>query len=161
MRGMKSLLATAVVLLLAGCQNVSFYTGGGHVAEQERTALVEGEHNGSWQARDLSVKYHYARKQDQVHIDGTIYFADLLRDNFTLIHDFHLAVILIDAQGKVLGAYGLIGSSRDDLTPLSFKTRVPLPPNAVSMAFSYQGTALGGGDHEGGGSAYFWKYPVR
>jgi hypothetical protein len=160
MHGMKLLLAVAAVLFLAGCQNMSFYTGGGHVAEEERIALVSGEHNGSWQARDLSVKYRFSRNQSRMNIEGTIYFADLLRDNFTLLHDFHLAAILIDDQGKVLDTHGLISSARDDLTPLFFKTRVELPPNTVSMAFSYQGTALGG-DHDGGNSAYFWKYPIR
>lgn len=161
MHGMKWLLAAAALVVLAGCQNMSFYTGGGRVAEEERIALASGQNTGSWQARELSVKYRFNRNQSQMNIEGTIYFADLLRDNFTLLHDFHLAAILVDDQGKVLETQGLISSARDDLTPLSFRTRFSLPSNAASMAFSYQGTALGGGDHDGGGSTYFWKYPVR
>ncbi|MEM5787024.1 MAG: hypothetical protein AAGU11_06870 [Syntrophobacteraceae bacterium] len=147
--------------LLTGCQSTSFYPAG-VVAPEERIPLQAGGETGTWKSRELSVEYTYVRGTGQTDIAGAVYFADSMKLNFTILHDFRLSAIFLDDEGRVLDTQG-IATDRNGFDPVPFRNRLAIPAGARSFAFSYQGTAIeGGGDGgSGGGITRFWHYPVR
>jgi hypothetical protein len=160
-RLLSAVAAMGLAFLIAGCQTGPLYSGTGYVAPEDTVSVAQGRGGGTWKGRDLSVAYKYSRDRGGMDISGTIDFADHMTYNFTNLHDFRLSVYFLDESGKVLLTNGLT-TQRGGLDPIPFHSKLMLPAGAVSMAFSYQGTALeGGGGGEGGGVSYFWQYPVH
>jgi hypothetical protein len=154
-------VAVGLVFLVTGCQTVNSYSGTGIVAPEKRVAIPEGSDAGKWQGNDLWVEYKYSRSQGTMDLSGTVHFADSMIYNADQVHDFQLSVILVDEKGNVLDSHGL-ATGRGDLDPIPFRIKLTFPASAVSMAFSYRGTALSSGDSEGGGgTSHFWEYPVH
>jgi len=77
-------------------------------------------------------------------MSGKIVFANFLVLGYALLQDFRLGVIFLDENGRVLEETGLV-TNRGSFDPFPFKRRIKLPPNAVSMAFSYEGNAIESG----------------
>ncbi len=155
-------LLVVLALLLAGCQGGLMGVKGRTVHRESRIPVPpSGEHSASWETRDLSLDYQYMRQADALTISGRVRFSDAIKGNFDLIQYFHMDVILVDDQGKVLDMVGLTsGSYGNSDYPQTFSKTFRLPPGTTSMAFSYRGQAYSG-DDEDGSSAYFWEYPVR
>jgi hypothetical protein len=75
---------------------------------------------------------------------------------YWILRDFRLGAILPDQNGRVLQEIGP-ATNRDSLNPIPFSQRINLPPNAVFMAFSYQGKA----SDSGRGKTSFRFYPIH
>jgi uncharacterized protein YceK len=151
-----------ILALLTGCGSLSFSVVGKTVSEGNRIPLVEsGTENAHWQTRDLTLTYRYERNQSNLSLEGTVDLDASLRNNFTYIEYFHMDVIFLDSQGKVLEMRGLISSSPEPIDrPINFRRMLTLPPGSRSIAFSYRGQARSASD-ETGSSTYFWEYPLH
>jgi hypothetical protein len=165
---MAKLLATiGVVALLFGCQTLSFDPRGHVVPEAQRITIPEsGERIGAYKTEDLTVAYKMVRAAGRLSVSGEIRFTDRIAENFPLVLYFHLGVILIDAQGKVLDMVGLTSAANYATQysilpeyPITFTTSVVVPDNVTAVAFNYTGKAMDNAGPEGG-SMDFWEYPV-
>ena len=87
---------------------------------------------------------------------GNVRFSYSIIMGYTELRNFRLGAIFLDENGKVLEETGL-AASRGSFDPIPFSRRLNLPPNAVSMAFSYQGTA----SDVGRDKTSFWFSPVH
>ena len=134
----------------------------GFVPPEDRLSIAEPRASAVWKGQDLTVKYTYSADQGQMELSGNIRFANYLSQGFTQLRDFRLNVIFLDQNGKVLEEKGLV-TNRGGFDPLPFKTRLTLPPGAVSIAFSYQGDAIDSASGAGGGGGHssFWYYPIH
>lgn len=160
-RAMRLMLA---VIVLGGCQSVSFDPRGHTVPEAKRIALPQsGDYSGIYDNGDFDLKYKIARNQGQTSIWGGLRFNDRITYNFYIIRYFHLDLIALDTDGKVLemiplttaGNFSAIFSNY-----LEFKKALPLPSNTVAIAFSYTGQAWSDGTGDGGDVIDFWEYPL-
>ncbi len=163
----KFLAAIWAVVLLFGCQTLSFDPRGRSVPEAQRIPIPEsGERIGVYKTEDLTLKYKMVKSPGQLRISGEIRFTDRIGENFPLIPYFHLAAILIDVQGKVVSMAGLTSevnyrtqyAALPDY-PATFNTTIAVTENIASVAFSYTGKAYDNSDADGG-SMDFWEYPV-
>ncbi len=149
----------AVVFIVA-CQGTVFNSGGGFVSEEDRIEIPDGPQTAVWKTRDLWLDYRYVHDANGSTLSGTVRFTDALSTNYSNLHDFHLGIIFLDKQGRVLAMEGL-ATGRGEFDPIAFKTKLSPPPGTLSMAFNYQGTALGGGADDGGSPSAFWIYPIH
>jgi hypothetical protein len=156
-----------VALLAAGCQSILFDLRGRVVPEAKRITIPEsGQQTGDYKNEDLTLKYKMARGLGLLTISGEIRFTDRIAGNFPIIQYFHLEVMLVDAQGKILNTAGLasVAYYRTQYAlgpdyPLAFNTSVTLPETTRSIAFNYTGKAYDPSEADGG-SMDFWEYPV-
>ncbi len=89
-------------------------------------------------------------------LSGKVRFSYSPIMGYTGQRDFRLGAIFLDESGRVLEEIGL-ATNRDSFDPIPFNRRINLPPDAVLMAFSYQGKAV----DEGRGETSFWFYPIH
>ena len=162
------LVAAAVMMGTVGCQTTMSLPVGKMVDQDYRIALQPGgPQAGTWDGMYLSIRYDYVRDGDRLNLKGKVKYANNIVYNYSLIQYFHVDVLFIDAQGKVLEMQPLASTAFDSLLPsgpdpsVSFKKDVILPLDTVAMAFSYKGQALEGEDGSGGDVKYFWEYPVH
>lgn len=161
------LAAIWAMVLLFGCQTLSFDPRGRFVPEAQRIPIPEsGERVGTYKTEDLTVTYKMVKSSGLLKISGEIRFADRIAEGFPLIHTFHLGAILIDFQGKVMSMAGLTTEANYRTQyatlpdyPATFNTLIPVTENIASVAFSYTGKAYDSSDPDGG-SIDFWEYPV-
>ncbi len=165
-RGLAPMLLT--VLLVAGCQSVGVnYTNKTVPQNKWIRILMPGEQSGKWSTNDVNLDYRYAGDGNTLRISGEVHYADPIRYNFAVIQYFHMDVIFIDPQGRVLGTEGLVSDTNNSLEPsgitfpVTFDRLVRLPPNTVSIAFSYTGTARDSGRRGDFNITSFWEYPIQ
>jgi len=133
----------------------------GKTADQNsRITLYGGSHNGVWQTDDLTVKYSYLRKPNNLRISGDVALKDKLTDASNIVQDFVLEVNFLNAAGRALGTKELaIAGYRETPTKWDFDYNFELPARTTAMAFSYDGQ-MGAG--AGGGMAEeFWHDPFQ
>ncbi|MHC1726909.1 MAG: hypothetical protein AB9866_13035 [Syntrophobacteraceae bacterium] len=155
-----ALMAAALALFVSGCQTMDPYSRSGVVAPEDRVGISQPRQSAVWNGKDLTVEYKYSRDQSQLDISGRVDFADHMTSSFMTLHDFRLSAVFVDESGKVLGTHGLV-TDRGYFHPIPFNARLTVPGGTVSLTFSYQGTAIEGGNDNGGGGNYFWYYPVH
>jgi hypothetical protein len=153
-------LAMILSLLVTGCASVFNYDGR-NVPAGNRIALRDTETSGNWQTRDLTVNYRYHQDGDQLKMEGRVNFADYLQYAFHSMQYFHLGIMLLSADGKVLGTKGLATGQSSDRTrdALRFDELINLPEGTTSMSFYYTGQARSTGSEGGGGTTELWHYP--
>lgn len=155
-----------VVLLLFGCQSLIFDPRGRLVPQDRRITIPDsGEQAGVFENEDLRLTYKIIRTPGQLRISGSLGFADRISRNFPVVRYFHLGVMLLDDQGKILEMANLASVSfyRTQYAiipdyPLAFSTLISLRENTRSIAFNYTGNAID--PTTDGGSMDFWEYPV-
>lgn len=166
--GIKLLAVAVLVLTAAGCQMGSYLPGSGMVDREYWIPLQDGKtQSNTWDGMYVTIKYKYARDGGRLVLQGGVRYADKMVYNYIRVQYFHLDVLLLDPEGKVIETQGLASSSDDSLVPMGlepvvdFDKEIMLPPNAVAMAFSYKGQAVASGDAFAGGGRYFWEFPVH
>jgi len=166
-KGTKIFITIWAVLLVFGCQTISFDPRGRTVAEAQRITIPEsGERVGVYNTEDLTLAYRMVRSPGQLNISGEIHFSDRLAENFPIVRYFHLDAILVDARGKVLEMTGLTSTAyfrTQYATPsdfaVTFKTPVAAGENVQAVAFSYTGKAFDINTSDGS-FMDFWEYPI-
>ena len=153
------LLGVVAVFLLA-CQSLMVSYQGATVHSEDRIPLVAGAlQAGGYLAPDLAVYYQYVWNQSELDISGVVVFAGSISNNFTLIKKFHMSLVLLDAQGRILEMKLLqTASPGDPSNPMPFRQRLTAPPGVSGMAFVYSGDAREGG--QDGVATTFWHYPI-
>jgi hypothetical protein len=145
--------------ILTACQTLTLPSSTGLVSSENRLPFPEGQNSGAWKGNYLVVDYKYSRVVTGTDMTGTVTFRENMLMNFTSLTDFHLGVIFLDENGKVIGRKGLT-TWRGDLGQIPFRAEMGVPPATASIAFTYEGTAIeGGGGDEGGGVTRFFQYP--
>jgi hypothetical protein len=157
-------IAGVVFLLLfsTACQGTLMTDVRGKTVPPEHHIPLADSGSSQWEARDLTVNYRYRIEPGNFAVTGVVMLADSIKYNFLVIRYFHLDILFVDSEGRILAMTGLVstGSRRSD-DPISFNARIPIPRGASAIAFSYRGEALDT-DHGGVGSpTYFWHYPIR
>jgi hypothetical protein len=156
--------AILAVVFLVGCQSLSFDPRGRTVPEAKRIALPQSEDYASiYDNGDFDLAYKIASNQGQTSISGRLRFNERITYNFYIIRYFHLNLIALDADGKVLEmmpltTVGNLNAIFND--PVEFKRTLRLPSNTAAIAFSYTGQAWGDGTGDGGDVMDFWEYPL-
>jgi hypothetical protein len=148
------------LIVIAGCvAGLDTYRGQTAV-ENSRILLHGGSHNGVWQTDDLTVKYSYSRKPNNLGISGEVALKNKLTDASAEVQDFVLEVNFLNAAGRALGTKELaVAGYREMMTKWEFDYNFELPAKATAMAFSYEGQ-MGAG--AGGGLAeQFWYDPFQ
>lgn len=155
-----------VVVLLFGCQSLIFDPRG-HLVPQDRRITIpdSGEQAGVFENEDLRLAYKMIRTPGQLRILGSLGFTDRISRNFPLVRYFHLGVMLLDDQGRILDMANLTTVSfyRTQYAtipdyPLAFSALISLRENTRSIAFNYTGNAYD--PTLDGGMMDFWEYPV-
>lgn len=145
-----------------GCQGLSFNPKTHAVPESKWVALPsDGEHSGTWSNEDLSLRYVLVRNQSRLRISGSIQFTERITKTYLIIHYFHMDLIPVDAQGKVLDMLGVVSAASVNTMydySVDFNRTLTLPSNCEAIAFSYRGRTAGTRD---AGSMDFWEYPVH
>jgi hypothetical protein len=121
----------------------------GQTADQNsRIALNGGSHKGVWQTDDLTVKYSYSRKPNNLQISGDVALKDKLTDASGMVQNFVLQVNFLNAAGQALGTKELvIAGYRERITTWDFDHKFEPPAGTSAMALSYDGQM--GGDRSG------------
>jgi hypothetical protein len=164
---MKHLRCVLLVLLvvgvfLTGCQGTMMSTSakGQTIQTPARITLVKtGPQSGQFADGYVTVNYKYTVSGGNLQMNGKVKFGSAINGNFMIVQTFDLGLLLGDATGKVLLQQGLTTAVEADVSSSQdFNATVILPPQAVSMAFSYNGVAYGGG---GESPTSFWADPVE
>lgn len=164
---MKVIAVLWATVLVIGCQTVEAGFQKGIVPENKRIAVEDGNHTARWSTNEVNLDYGYSKNQGSMRLYGEVRYADPIRYNFSLVQYFHMDVIFVDVQGKVLGTAGLVTDSNNPLAPsartmpVKFDRTLPVPPGTSSIAFSYTGAAREGGGRERGNPTNFWEYPIQ
>ena len=143
-------------LLVSGCQTMPVNSGAVSVAPEDQIPVAQGQKEGVWVGRDLSIEYKFSRG-GSLDISGTVQFADHMRIGYLVLNDFRLRVIFLDASGRVLGS-GMLATDRGDFREIRFNRRLSIPASTSSIAFGYEGKAIEGA--EDGGTTTFWHNTV-
>jgi len=156
----------AVVLLgtlLIGCQGAMLSPTGGRVPLAQAIPVSQGQHSGGWETRDLAVDYQYILDGNNLRIAGVTHFADYMRINFRQIERFHMGMLFLDNQGKVIGSTPITTGYpyMDPERPLEFAETINLPSGTDAVVFRYTGEAVSFDSADGGISQPFWYYPGR
>ena len=167
--GMLLLIGAGLMLGLGavGCQTL-VTTPVGRMVDQDFWIPLQagGRQASAWNGMYVTVRYDYARNGDSLNLRGEVRYASRIADNYTSVQYFHMDVMFLDPQGKVLDSQPIATDSFDILFPRGADPTVPfdkemiLPVNTAAMAFSYRGQAISTGDGTGA-PRYFWEYPVH
>jgi hypothetical protein len=144
--------------LIAAPQIFAVEAGGRSVLPADRLSLELPQYSGQWKGNDIAVEYSYSKDQGQMDLSGNIRFSNALTLGYSRLQEFRLGAIFLDQNGRVLTEVGLV-TNRDSFDPISFHRRISLPPNAVFMAFSYEGIAIE--SSKSGGRTSFSFYPIH
>jgi hypothetical protein len=153
----KMLAAIGLFFLIVGCQTVTLASAES-ASPENSVSLPQGQNAGVWKGNYLVVDYKYTRGQSDMDLTGTVNFGDNITMNFVLLRDFRLSAVFLDENGRVLEKKALT-TERGNFDPIPFHAKITVPANTASMSFSYQGTAIEGGDDSGGGGGItnFWQ----
>jgi len=154
------LLLFVAAVFLPACQSLMLTYQGATVHPEDRIPLVAGAlQAGGYLTPDLTVYYQYVWNQSELDVSGVVVFVGSISNNFTLIKTFHMSLVLLDAQGRILEMKLLqTASPGDPSDPTPFSERIALPPGVSGMAFVYSGDAREGG--QDGVATTFWYYPI-
>ena len=143
------LLVAVSGALLSGCATSSI-TGIGHQLQpaSQIPIVSGGQQSGVFTTDNLTMRYSYLRSgATQLQINGTVTFADSLRQNFGGLDYFDLGVIFADSSGKVLAQHDLSTGGSVNFTEgassTTFKNTLQIPARTAMMAFRYNGQASG------------------
>jgi hypothetical protein len=159
-RCFSSIIVLCSFFLLNACQTTSLYSKTAVVSQEDRVAIPQGNETGTWRGKDLSVNYRYSREAGQIDLSGTVNFEEHMTLGYVLLNDFRLSAIFTNEKGRIIETKGL-ATDRGSIGPIPFRVRLSVPVSASAMSFSYQGTAIeGGNDGGGGGISRFWQGPA-
>jgi hypothetical protein len=163
-KALRHVLLTALLMgvFLTGCQGTMLSTSnkGQTIVPSAQIQLVKaGEQSGRFSDGYVTVNYKCTATGGNLQMSGVVRFGSALVGNFQIVQTFDLGLLLGDPQGKVLMQQSLTTAVENNVSDqVTFNTTVFLPPQAASMAFTYNGVAYGGG---GESPTSFWADPVE
>ena len=164
MEHLSGVLLTLLVVgvFLTGCQGTMLSTSakGQTIQPAAQIKLVKtGQQSGQFSDGYVTVNYQYIVSGGELQISGVVQFGSAISGNFLVVQTFDLGLLLGDATGKVLLQQGVTTAMEVNVSSSqNFNTTVVLPPQAATMAFTYNGSAYGAG---GESPTSFWADPVE
>jgi hypothetical protein len=154
-----------LINLFLACSGVMPLSRGAWVEEKNRIPVLhDGQQEGSWQTRDLSISYELRKEGNTLRISGVVDFGGHITRNFSTLEYLTIYIHALKDNGIVLQTKPVktFGYRRqfDLLGKLSFKGHFDMAADAdiLAVAFSYHGTAR----EQGGAISWeFWKIPRR
>ena len=141
------LISVGLFFALTGCVNYMNPKPGTVAAAQFRVPLPEsGSGQSVWKGKHLDIAYEIVLRGGQADISGEVRIHEDLLMSFSKLVRLWVKVHFLDDQGGVLASVGItpLYSAYSEVTgPLEFQTHTVIPPDAVSMAFSYSGLVAG------------------
>lgn len=164
MEHLSGVLLTLLVVgvFLTGCQGTMLSTSakGQTIQPAAQIKLVKtGPQSGQFSDGYVTVNYKYTASSGNLQMSGVVQFGSAISGNFLVVQTFDLGLLLGDATGKVLLQQGVTTAMEVNVSSSqNFNTTVVLPPQAATMAFTYNGSAYGAG---GESPTSFWADPVQ
>ena len=164
MEHLSGVLLTLLVVgvFLTGCQGTMLSTSakGQTIQPAAQIKLVKtGPQSGQFSDGYVTVNYKYTASSGNLQMSGVVQFGSAISGNFLVVQTFDLGLLLGDATGKVLLQQGVTTAMEVNVSSSqNFNTTVVLPPQAATMAFTYNGSAYGAG---GESPTSFWADPVE
>ena len=156
------LMLLVVGVFLTGCQGTMLSTSakGQTIQPAAQIKLVKtGPQSGQFSDGYVTVNYKYTASSGSLQMSGVVQFGSAISGNFLVVQTFDLGLLLGDATGKVLLQQGVTTAMEVNVSSSqNFNTTVVLPPQAATMAFTYNGSAYGAG---GESPTSFWADPVQ
>jgi hypothetical protein len=146
----------AVAFFISASQIIVADADAQSVSVADRLSIEQPRYSGQWKGNDITVEYRYSHDHGQMDLSGNVRFSYSLIMGYTNLLDFRLGAIFLDENGRVLEEIEL-ATNRGSFDPISFSRRINLPPNAVFMAFSYQGEAAEAHRNK----TSFWFNPIH
>jgi len=150
--------AAIALMVLTACQMM----GGaqGRLADPAKIVVMEPAGKGLYDGDDLILFYKYAREGSRMNIEGELEFTGGVA-NFDVLDYFSLDIYPIDAEGRIMGARGLLSAAMG--RPLGekweFRRVIDFPTTAAGIAFGYSGLARTHGFDDEHDSWSFWDTP--
>jgi hypothetical protein len=141
--------AMAVILFfgLTGCVHYMNPQPGTVAAAQFRMPLPEsGNGRSVWKGKHLDIAYAIDQKGEQAKLSGEVRIHENLLMSFSKLTRLRVKAHFLDDHGTVLTSVGItpLYSTYAEVTePLEFQTYTVIPPEAVSIVFSYSGLLTG------------------
>ncbi len=84
-----------------------------------------------------------------MELSGEVRIADHLRNSYSVVDSFHLTILFLDAEGRVIGSINQsIAPYRWEAWDMSFKRGVETPGGARAIAFGYSGKVTSFNPHD-------------
>ncbi len=132
---------------LTGCVNYMNPKPGTVAAAQFRMVLSEsGKGRTAWKGKHLDISYKIDHKEKQAKISGEVRIHEDLLMSFSKLTRLRVKAHFLDDHGGVLASVGItpLYSTYAEVTePLGFHAHTVIPPDAVSITFSYSGLLTG------------------
>lgn len=157
-----------VAVLSASCQALGPLSDTGRRARADNRMAIEagGPHAERWETGDLALDFEYDATPDLLTIRGRVTFSDGNR-KYPSIQRARVDIHFLDGEGTILSSRPLW--SPGHWVPMylviwNFDRRLPRPPAAEAVGFSYDATVgengPGYGKDGGGGVDWdFWRGP--
>jgi len=156
------------IAVLAGC--ASLFSFEGQATKPENRIPVEdgGPYKGVWETYDVIVSYEYKKDGQNLLLTGEANLAGHLTRGFPVIDFFYIHAHLLDENGTIISSKKLLSARNREYNYFydpSFNHTILMPPEALSLAFSYSGrvrdsgSSRSDGDQAGGVDWSFWKMP--
>ncbi len=138
------------LMALVSCQSALFTYNGNVVEEDTRIALErDGAGDGTWETRDVLLRCQYKEANGRLELSGEVRIADHLRNSYSVVDSFHLTILFLDAEGRVIDSVNQsLGPYRKEAWEMSFERSVETPENARAIAFGYSGKLTSFNPHD-------------
>jgi len=163
--GIKFAILFFIIPFFIACSGVNPLSSGAWVEEKNRIpVLQDGQQEGSWETRDLAIKYELRQEANTIYISGVVDFGEYIGKGFSTLETLTVYIHALKDNGIVLETKPVktFGYRRqlDLMGTMSFKGQFDMSADTavVAVAFSYSGTVMEGG---GRTSWEFWKIPRR
>ncbi len=142
-----AVLSAVLFFALAGCVHYMNPKPGTVAVAQFRIPLSGvGKEKSVWKGKHLDIAYKIDQKGEQAEISGEVRIHENLLMSFSKLARLRVKAHFLDDHGSVLASAGItpLYSSYSEVTePLGFHTDTVIPPEAVSIVFSYSGLLTG------------------
>ncbi len=137
-------LMVGFLMMSVSCSSTLFNYQDTVVKEEFRIALErDGAGEGAWETRDVSLRCQYKESDGRLELTGEVRIADHLRNSYDVVEFFHLTLLFLDAEGRVVGSKRhSLAPFRKDTWEYPIKWSVDAPENARAISFGYNGKAV-------------------
>lgn len=143
------LLFLCTLIVLVGCKQLILGT---KAPAGRSVQLVEGSpQTGTWAASEFVMHYEYLFNRAKENDFGLLEFSTFIEKTATRLDSLSIWLYLLDANGKIVELKRLYASGYKDPAYMEkslarrLTTRVPAPPETVTISFAYTAAAWNGG----------------
>jgi hypothetical protein len=131
------------VFLLAGAAGCGMITPVGKIVPRGDRFEIGASKTYRVETNDLTASFETNRTGNTLRLEGSIRFADRIRNSFRTLEYFSMWIYFTGDTGEVLSAPRIWTSGRNQtMTDPQVQTQVEIPTGARALAFGYDGRAM-------------------